>query len=274
MSYLPYSAWRDEQLTRHTMTVDGSDVSYWCSQARPHHQTLLFVHGISGDHNGLVPLAREFSDTYNIVLIELPGHGESQRQKLHNAHDLQAWFELAHEELTNHTVKIDWIIAHSFGCSAVVKTAKAKVILLCPVTTPSGLYRQYARITKQLAPFWALFYSWRIFVWLRGTTLQKVRTRQASRRIRWAGFQSRASYAQIIYQARLIDIILDTAAYQHVTENVALVICGLEDTTAAQRDSAELEPIFPHSRIEFLRGGHLLPIETPERVAEQIKQIL
>lgn len=274
MSRQPYSAWRDKHLQRYTMSVDGADVSYWCSQAQPHRKTLLFVHGISGDHNGLVPLAREFDDTHNIVLIELPGHGESQRQELHNAHDLQEWFEHAHAELIRHTVKIDWIIAHSFGCSAVVRTLKAKVILLCPVPSPSGLYRQYARITKKLAPFWALFYSWKMFVWLRGTTLQKVRTRQAGRRIRWAGFQSRASYTQIVYQARLIDIVLDTAAYESVSGNVELVICGLEDTTAAERDSAELEPIFPKSRIEFLRGGHLLPIETPGRVAEQIKQIL
>lgn len=274
MSHLPYSVWRDKHLQRHTMSVDGAEVSYWCSRAQPHRKTLLFVHGISGDHNGLVPLAREFDDTHNIVLIELPGHGESQRQELHNAHDLQAWFEHAYDELTRHTVKIDWIIAHSFGCSAVVKTFRAKVILLCPVPSPSGLYRQYARITKQLAPFWALFYSWKMFVWLRGTTLQKVRTRQAGRRIRWAGFQSRASYTQIIYQARLVDIVLDTAAYKNVSGNVEMVICGLEDTTAAERDSAELEPIFAKSRIEFLRGGHLLPIETPGRVAEQIKQIL
>jgi hypothetical protein len=69
-------------------------------------------------------------------------------------------------------------------------------------------------------------------------------------------------------------IILDRAGYSQASHGVKLIVCGLEDTTAKERDSAELEVIFPKSPIEFLRGGHLLPIESPDRTAERIKQIL
>ncbi|MDB5165488.1 MAG: hypothetical protein JWM00_378 [Candidatus Saccharibacteria bacterium] len=274
MTSLPYSVWGDTHLRQHTMKVDGYNVSYWASDVRPHLPTMLLVHGITGDHHGLIPLARELYATCNIILLELPGHGNSQLRSLKNAQAFQAWFDAAFQVLAQTVGLIDWVVAHSFGCSAVLKSNRAKIILLCPVPTPSNLYSQYARIIMRLAPFWALFYSWRLFVLLRGRALRKVRTRAARRLVRWVGFQSRASYKQIIYQARLIDIILDPTAYSDVSDRVKLVIAGLEDTTARERDSAELGAVFARTPVEFLRGGHLLPIESPERTAQQIRRIL
>ena len=273
MTPIDYSQWRDDTLQKRLVNVRGHKMSYWATDLRTERPTILFVHGITGDNNGLVPLAREFEATHNLILIELPGHGDSARLDLHAARDLQNWFQRALEAICNSVIPVDLIIAHSFGCSAVVKTKKIDTILLCPVPSPSRLYRQYARIIQQLAPFWALFYSWKIFIWLRGTTLRKVNTRDARRRVRWVGWQAQASYAQIIYQARLVDVILDVTAYETISKRVKLVICGLEDTTARERDTAELNQVFQTAPVEFLRGGHLLPIESPERVAQRIKRL-
>lgn len=55
---------------------------------------------------------------------------------------------------------------------------------------------------------------------------------------------------------------------------VHLVVCGLSDTTAFERDSVDMDSVFPGSQVVFLRGGHLLPIETPDRVASVIKKAL
>lgn len=274
MTSLPYAIWGETHLRQQTVAVDGYDVSYWASDRRPNLPTMLLVHGITGDHHGLIPLARELYATCNIILLELPGHGNSQLRDLKNAPAFQAWFDAAFQVLAQTIGSIDWVVAHSFGCSAVLKCNRAKIILLCPVPTPSNLYSQYARIIMRLAPFWALFYTWRLFILLRGRALRKVRTRAARRLVRWVGFQSRASYKQIVYQARLVDIILDPTTYKDVSNNVKLVIVGLEDTTARERDSVELGAVFAHAPVEFLRGGHLLPIESPERTAEQILKIL
>lgn len=274
MTTPPYVQWGEKHLHQRMLTVEGSEVSYWVTDQRPQFQTVLLVHGITGDHNGLIPLARELYATHDIILLELPGHGSSDQRPLKNAQDFQAWFEETFAALEEAVGSIDSIVAHSFGCSAVLKNTKATIILLCPVPTPSRLYRQYAEIIMRLAPFWALFYSWKLFVLLRGRALRKVRTREARQRVRWVGFQSRASYAQIVYQARLVTIILDRTGYSNVSDKLKLIVCGLEDTTAQERDSAELEAFFPGVQIEFLRGGHLLPIESPERTAAQLKRVL
>jgi pimeloyl-ACP methyl ester carboxylesterase len=274
MTSIDYSQWRDDTLQQQLVDVHGHEMSYWATDIRKERPTLLFIHGITGDNNGLVPLAREFEATHNLILIELPGHGDSTRWRLHAARDLQTWFQQALETVKTLIAPVDLIIAHSFGCSAVVKTNNTDIVLLCPVPTPSRLYRQYARIIQRLSPFWALFYSWKIFIWLRGTTLRKVNTRDARRRVRWVGWQAQASYTQVIYQARLVDIILDATAYETISRRIKLVICGLEDTTARERDTAELSRVFQTAPVEFLRGGHLLPIESPERVAQRIKRLI
>jgi len=121
------------------------------------------------------------------------------------------------------------------------------------------------------AAFWALIYNWRVLVYLRGMALAKVHTPDALRRIRWVGRQSRPNYRQTIFQAGLVDLILDSSAYQQVADGtVVLVLCGLGDTTARQRDSLDMEAVFGSSPVVFLAGGHLLPIESPQRVADVI----
>jgi hypothetical protein len=45
----------------------------------------------------------------------------------------------------------------------------------------------------------------------------------------------------------------------------------MDDTTADQRDSLELGEVFGTSPVLFLKGGHLLPIESPRRVADLIR---
>jgi len=70
-------------------------------------------------------------------------------------------------------------------------------------------------------------------------------------------------------------MILDGSAYQHASDGkVALVVCGMYDTTARQRDTLDMEKVFGPTRAVFLKGGHLLPIESPERVAHLVRDCL
>ncbi|MFI5212758.1 MAG: hypothetical protein ACHQTE_02245, partial [Candidatus Saccharimonadales bacterium] len=170
------------------------------------------------------------------------------------------------------------VCAHSFGCSAVVGEKQfrrhTKTILLNPVPHPSSMYAQYARLVMRFAGFWAIFYNLRAFIFLRSVTLSKINSWESRRRIGWVAKYSRPTYRQVVYQAGLVDIILDTKSYSHVHNSIDLVVCGIDDTTAEQRDSLELGSVFGTSPIKFLRGGHLVPIESPARVAELIKQVV
>ncbi len=273
-----YTSWATENLTQLFIFLDNKKVALWQSNNVDGRPTMLLVHGISGDHFGLVPLVEELSKTHNCLIIELPGHGLSDQIHFANAGLLQQWFSDIYGVIEKEIRLIDIVCAHSFGCTAVVGERRyadrTKMILLNPVPHPSGVYAEYARSVMRFAGFWAVFYNMRAFIFLRSITLAKVNSHSSRQRIGWVSKYSRPTYRQVVYQASLVDIILDTTAYSHVKDNIDLIICGLEDTTADQQDSLELATIFGSSPVEYLRGGHLVPIETPERVAALIRQVV
>jgi len=272
-----YGAWIKNHLSQVTIENDNRSVSLWCSEPSDK-PLLLLVHGISGDHVGLVPLAAELSKNYRLAMLDLPGHGSSDQLAIPDAKTLQAWFDGIVDKIEAELGAVTAVCAHSFGCSAVISAkmlAKKKVILLNPVPAPSGMYSTYSRMIMDSAHFWAHIYNWPPFVLLRGMTLAKVPSREALRRVRWTGLHSRPSFEQIVYQAGLVDMILDGSAYRHAKDGkVALVICGMYDTTARQRDTLDMEAVFGPTKTVFLKGGHLVPIESPDRVAHLIRDCL
>ena len=274
---MDYGAWIKAHLKQVTIENDNRSVSLWCDKpnGKP---LLLLVHGISGDHVGLVPLAVELSKNYRVVMLDLPGHGSSDQLPIPNAKTLQDWFDTVIGMIEAKVGPITAVCAHSFGCSAVISSktlSQKKVILLNPVPAPSGMYASYSRMIMDSAHFWAHIYNWPPFVLLRGMTLAKVPSREALRRVRWTGLHSRPTFEQIIFQASLVDMILDGSAYRHTADGkVALVICGMYDTTARQRDTLDMEMVFGPTKTVFLKGGHLVPIESPDRVAHLIRDCL
>lgn len=273
VSGMDYSAWSEKHLEKKLIKDGTYATSVWCTKSSDK-KLIVIVHGISGDYAGVVPLAVELSHTYRVAIVELPGHGDSDVIPLPNAAALQRWFDKTFLSIERELGDVAAVCAHSFGCSAVLSDtilAHQKVILLNPVPTPSKTYVTYARMIMDSAHFWAYIYNWRLFVLLRGMTLSKLHTHDAVRRVRWVGWHSHPNYDQIVFQAGLVDMILDGYAYRHVsTGKVALVVCATSDTTARQRDSIDMRAVFGDSKIVFLNGGHLLPIESPERVAHLI----
>jgi pimeloyl-ACP methyl ester carboxylesterase len=270
---MDYTTWSKANLKQRTLTHDSHKTSVWYTPLddRP---LIVLVHGIGGDYSGMVPLATVLAATYRVAIIELPGHGKSGNFPLPSAAALQQWFDSLLGAVEQHIGTAAAICAHSFGCSSILSStiiARKKIILLNPVPTPSSMYVTYSRAIMNSAHFWAHIYNWRLFVVLRGMTLVKLHTREAMDRVRWVGRQSHPTFNQIVFQAGLVDVVLDTAAYRYVGDGqVALVVCGMFDTTAHQRDSPEMRSVFGDTDIIFLRGGHLLPIESPERVAAAI----
>lgn len=270
---MEYATWSKNKLKRVALKNDRHTTSVWCSE-QSDLPLIVLVHGIAGDHAGLAALAQELAKTYQVAIVDLPGHGKSGLTPLPDAAALQQWFADTVNAIEHEIGKIDAICAHSFGCSAVLgkkMLEKRKIILLNPVPTPSVFYEQYARSIMDSTYFWAHIYNWKPFVLMRGLVLAKIRTRDALRRVRWAGLNSRATYRQVIFQSKLVNIILDSSAYKYAkTRKVALVVCGMSDTTAHERDSLDMEDAFGGAKVVFLKGGHLLPIESPDRVAALI----
>ncbi|MFI5212802.1 MAG: alpha/beta fold hydrolase, partial [Candidatus Saccharimonadales bacterium] len=101
-----YTAWAGQHLKQLALTLDGKSIALWQTPPVKDRQTILLVHGVTGDHFGLVPLVAELSGSYNCLILELPGHGASDRIDLKNATALQQWFSDAHQYIEQHVSPI------------------------------------------------------------------------------------------------------------------------------------------------------------------------
>jgi len=269
-----YDRWIETQLTYTSLSIRGHRTGVWMTDSSK--PLAILVHGITGDFHGLVPLAHELAATHRIAIVELPGHGSSDEIADLTGRRLQKWFVEVVEKLAQMATRPEVIVAHSFGCLSVLHETiltDFPVVLLNPVPTPSDTYNRYARSVIRSARFWAFVYNWRVLIFFRTVALVKLRNKLSIRRVHWVGRTSKPEYHQVIYQAHLVDMILSKRNFVDIEDKVALVMCGLYDTTARQRDSFDFEAIFGRTPIVFIRGGHLLPIEDPVRVAEVIQSV-
>ncbi|ABY69317.1 alpha/beta fold hydrolase [Actinobacillus pleuropneumoniae] len=104
-------------------------------------QTMVFLHGLFGDMNNLGIIARQFSEQFNILRVDLRNHGQSFHSDEMNYHlmaqDLQAL--LQHLHLTDNIV-----IGHSMGGKTAMTLAniapdlieKLVVIDIAPAANP------------------------------------------------------------------------------------------------------------------------------------------
>lgn len=268
---MDYLEWAEQNLALERLSIGGKTTAVWHTKPNPARSNIVFVHGISGDRHGLVPLLARLADTYNCILVELPGHGSSDFLPLRSSRDLQEWWRQATQQIEQRYGSIVVMVAHSFGCLAFSRAIDCQKIMINPVPEPAEQYARYARVMRRLAPFIGLIYNLRWFVWLRSAVLIKNRTLESRRNVRWVSKLSKPSFQQFIYQSRLTAMLSDSFGVPRSYSDINLVIVGISDTSARQRDTLDFRKVFgPDSELLFLRGGHLLPIEDPARVSEVI----
>lgn len=269
-----YTQWRDTSLQK--AQLDNSFAFWHCGVSDG--PLVILVHGISGDHNGMVPLAQDLARDYHVVLIDLPGHGQTATPSSVKLAKLQTWLSRSVPEIEEYFSAPATIVAHSFGCTVVIGTNITfdhKTVFVCPVPHPSASYKFYAGLMWLSAPLISLIYNWSPFVTVRGIVLRRQPSKDSWARICWVGKNSQPTKPQFIYQARLIKKSLTAPlAPLSARRSVGHVILGSLDTTAHERTKEALVNVFPNAVIAEVAGGHLVPIESPHLVADMLRRFI
>ena len=74
---------------------------------------IVFLHGWGQNIQMMEPIANPFTKTHHLLIIDLPGFGESEEPK--TVWELDEYVEMIHELLTELKIKKPNIIGHSFG---------------------------------------------------------------------------------------------------------------------------------------------------------------
>lgn len=90
-------------------------IYYRVSELQSERKTLLFVHGLSGSSSAWVEYERHFEDSYNIVTLDLRGHGRSRKYLFHGSYEPELIVDDIFALLQHLSIDRCIIIGHSFG---------------------------------------------------------------------------------------------------------------------------------------------------------------
>ena len=228
----------------------------------------IFLHGINGDHHGLVPLAHA-AQNYRPILVDLVGHGETDipRNGAADITTIRRWFSQVVDQVAKRYGRPALIVTHSFGCYAAGRDNQIKSVFICPVPTASKFYTQMSRLgdflfKTRLAV--ALYNSFPFSV-ARGVKLLHIRTKQTIDLVVFLSKVSRAATVkQRRYQARLALMSNQEDIFRGIDPD--MVIIGLADKVADERTAAQMQKVFRSATINSVPGGHLAPIENADEV--------
>jgi len=82
------------------------------SQGRP---TLVFVHGLSGSSSAWLPYEQQFENTYNILTLDLRGHGKSKKYPNYKDYTIERFANDIYDLITHLKLNQFILISHSFG---------------------------------------------------------------------------------------------------------------------------------------------------------------
>lgn len=94
------------------MKIDDININY-LRYGKENAQSLIFLHGWGQNISMMKPIADAFSDEYDIVIIDLPGHGQSDEPK--KALEVIDFVNILHELLEKLNIVNPILVGHSFG---------------------------------------------------------------------------------------------------------------------------------------------------------------
>ncbi len=78
-------------------------------------QTLVFIHGLSGSSSAWFPYEKIFSDKYNLLTLDLRGHGKSDKPKKYADYEIEKSAGDVYELLQHLRIETCILVSHSYG---------------------------------------------------------------------------------------------------------------------------------------------------------------
>ena len=236
---------------------------YRKSEMRPERPTLVFLHGLSGSLSVWGPYEKRLGKKYNLVSLDLRGHGKSKRWSVYQDYDLRLFAEDVSHLLQHVGVERYTLVAHSFGTLVALELFRRphgieKLLLLSPNYAVHRMLR--ARLTRWPLAFVAAIFS-------------------ALPSVRWRGNHldySKLGYSKDWDMRRLAMDILNTGirTYVHCLHRVysftrdeewrnisvpTRIMHGAGDSFIPIAHAIELADIIPNATFEMVGdGNHML----------------
>jgi len=231
---------------------------------------LLLIHGLAGSIESWVEVFDEFSQSFHVIAVDLPGCGQSDKPPLQYTVDYFAEFVCRFMEFTGFHPAI--LVGHSMGGMISIKTyrkCREKIVGMVLIDAAGMSETPAKKIREYMGDRWNMerlkkFY--RDCVLGRLGILDEARLRESLRMLEDPGFlraylSSLDSISKPLSPEDLKEIRIPT-----------LIIWGSDDKLTPLEDGVRLNQAISGSKFVVIEGaGHSPHSEAPKQVVQEIK---
>lgn len=270
-------------MEKHEIYFNKNKFYYWVLNPRSE-KTILLIHGFRGNHKGLVPLAEKLKN-YKIIIPDLPGYGKSSCLK--HKHTLLNYAKFLKNLVNAENLKKFDFVGHSYGASVSIVYASLykkdidKLILITPTAESEtflakvGLmyYKTAMILPNILKHYW--LESW-LFNTLSGEVLLKTPNyRKRFEIVRKLNKNIKEFKDSVIIENYLSYFNTPVYSLARNIRSKTLIIAGKEDNVSPVETQMKFNHLIDNSEVKLIeKAGHLVPIESPAKVARIIQDFL
>lgn len=237
--------------------IDNIKMACWINPQcfGDHQQSLIFIHGSGGNHTSWVYQYSRLNKQFNIVALDLPGHGASTGSGAKNLDKYCVWIKKLLDILH---LKNQILIGHSLGAAIALKFALhyPQIVtaivpvgggIKMPVNTDllTGLKTNPARIIDLICKFSLAPES-------RPGLLEALKKSLDKANV------------DVMYDDLCACNDLDLTDNIHKVNLQALIICGIKDKMTPAQFSCEIATRIESARLSLIDGaGHMVMLEKP-----------
>lgn len=249
---------------------DGSRISFLATRSPRHGpaRTILLIHGAGMSARSWTLQLHGLSSAHRLLAMDLPGHGASDPAM---PASVESYADTAFALLSALQTEPVFVVGHSLGGSVAIALAARHPECVQGLVLISSCARTTRNSSGLKTLLGSLPLSFRVmlfpsaaksFLFALGATSEAVRLTFRDLR------NCRAETIDAdITAAEKMDL-EDAAQSLRVP---ALILCGTSDIVTPLRQSEKLTELIPHARLRVIdHAGHMLPLEAPQRVNQEI----
>ncbi len=92
-----------------------NNIYYRINEFQSGRPTLIFIHGLSGSSSAWTEYEKKFEKEYNILCLDIRGHGKSAKLKNYNDYEIEKFSEDIFDLMKYLNIEKPVLISHSFG---------------------------------------------------------------------------------------------------------------------------------------------------------------
>jgi len=246
--------------------IDGVRIACWMNSNnwQENNRTIVFIHGSGGDHTNWVYQYSALKNDFNVLAVELPGHGQSEGK---GEQSVSRYVEWMRKILDAYGIKKPILVGHSLGAAISLTFAVQHGELLAGIVTVGG------GVTMLVNP-----------AILDGLLSNPAPIIEMAAKLSLAK-QNREKFASALVDgfSKANPVVMHgdfTACSQlNLTDDIGkisipvLVICGAEDKMTPPENSQYLKDHIPGACMKLLENaGHFVMIESPEAFNQALKE--